>query len=71
MDVVEDGGEPMNVFRDPARNRRLDLPIQDYGGVRNYRRGSMPLLTTGHHSPFSDEIEALMLKGAEAAGVPV
>jgi 5,5'-dehydrodivanillate O-demethylase oxygenase subunit len=69
MDVVEDGGEPINVFRDPARNQRLDLPLQDYGGARNYRKGSMPLLTTGHHSPFSDEIEELMLRGAAAEGV--
>lgn len=67
MDLVEDGGEPMNVFRDPARNQRLDLPQQDYGGAENYRKGSLPLLTTGHHSPYLDEIEDLMLRGAAAA----
>jgi 5,5'-dehydrodivanillate O-demethylase len=69
MDLIEDGGEPINVFRDPAKNQRIDLPLQDYGGVRNYRQGSLPLITTGQHSPYLDEIEELMLKGAAAARV--
>ena len=27
MKVVQDGGDPMNVYRDPARNERIDLPV--------------------------------------------
>jgi 5,5'-dehydrodivanillate O-demethylase len=27
MKIVQDGGEPMNVFRDPANNERIDLPV--------------------------------------------
>ena len=67
MDVVEDGAEPMNVFRDAARNERIELPIPDYGGVANYRKGSLPTLTTGPNSPYLDIIEALMLQGAGLA----
>jgi len=29
--IVEDGGEPMNVFRDPAENVRLNVPPRDGG----------------------------------------
>jgi 5,5'-dehydrodivanillate O-demethylase oxygenase subunit len=71
MDLVEDGGEPINVFRDAARNQRLELPIQNYGGAESYRKGSLPLMTTGSNSPYLDEIEKLMLQGAAAlAEVP-
>ena len=27
MQIVQDGGDPMNVFRDPAANERIDLPV--------------------------------------------
>jgi 5,5'-dehydrodivanillate O-demethylase oxygenase subunit len=27
--IVEDGGEPINVFRDPSRNERIDVPPRD------------------------------------------
>jgi 5,5'-dehydrodivanillate O-demethylase oxygenase subunit len=27
--IVEDGGEPMNVFRDPEQNQRIDVPPRD------------------------------------------
>ncbi len=29
MKLVEDGGEPMNVFRDPAQNVRINVPPRD------------------------------------------
>jgi len=66
MVLVEDGGEPINVFRDVAGNQRLELPLQNYGGAENYRKGSLPLMTTGTNSPYLDEIEELMLQGAAA-----
>ncbi len=28
MQVVEDGGEPINTFRDPATNQYLELPTE-------------------------------------------
>ena len=27
MKIVQDGGDPMNVYRDPAANERIDLPV--------------------------------------------
>jgi 5,5'-dehydrodivanillate O-demethylase len=37
MDIVEDGGDPMNVFRDPATNNEIVLPFdgQEGGGEDN------------------------------------
>jgi 5,5'-dehydrodivanillate O-demethylase len=29
MDLVQDGGEPVNVFRDPSRSVSIDLPIEE------------------------------------------
>jgi hypothetical protein len=64
--IVEQGGEPMNVFRDPARNTCIDLPIPDYVGPRNYRPGSLVAVTTGQHCPWLNEIDAMMSRAAEA-----
>ena len=54
-------------LRDAGCNQRfVELPLQNYGGVENYRKGSLPLMTTGTNSPYLDEIEELMLRGAAA-----
>ncbi|MEX2598848.1 MAG: hypothetical protein WD533_04240, partial [Dehalococcoidia bacterium] len=34
MDVVQDGGDPMNVFRDSAKNRALRLPLHTAGKTK-------------------------------------
>ena len=41
INVVEDGGDPMNTFRDPAKNQRIDLPFGETGGppLRRHRPG--------------------------------
>ena len=31
MQLVADGGEPLNVFRDPAKNVRIELPDERKG----------------------------------------
>ncbi len=66
--VVEDGGEPMNVFRDPERNNGLSMASEEYGPVGVYRRGSAYLRTGGPFSPVLPEIDDLLAKGSEAAG---
>jgi len=38
--IVEDGGDPMNTFRDPELNVRLDLPMEHYPGLNAYRTGT-------------------------------
>jgi 5,5'-dehydrodivanillate O-demethylase len=66
MAIVEQGGEPMNVFRDPAANTCIQLPIPDYVGPRNYRKGMLVAVTTGQHCPWLDEVDAMMDRAAEA-----
>jgi 5,5'-dehydrodivanillate O-demethylase oxygenase subunit len=66
MDIVARGGEPMNVFRDPAANRSISLPIPDYVGPRGYRKGMLVAVTTGSHCPWLDEVDAMMWRAAEA-----
>jgi hypothetical protein len=56
----------MNVFRDAAKNQCIQLPIPDYVGPRNYRRGSLVAVTTGTHCPWLDEVDAMMSRAAEA-----
>jgi hypothetical protein len=56
----------MNVFRDPARNTCIELPIPDYVGPRNYRKGMLVAVTTGQHCPWLDEVDAMMDRAAEA-----
>jgi 5,5'-dehydrodivanillate O-demethylase oxygenase subunit len=56
--VVEDGGEPMNVFRDPAANERIDIPPRsgapEWAGPEQVLRGR----ATGQykHSPIMKEM---------------
>ena len=65
--IVEDGGEPMNVFRDPAQNVTIDLPLEDYGDIARYKPGGVRYQNAGDFSPWIDELDELMLRGAEAA----
>ena len=63
--VVEDGGEPINVFRDPEENRFLDLPMEDYGPLLRYERG---LLQHNNAGPNNTAIDILDDFLAETAG---
>jgi 5,5'-dehydrodivanillate O-demethylase oxygenase subunit len=66
VDVVQSGGEPINVFRDPEQNECLRLPIPDYVGPRGYKQGMLVAVTTGTHCPWLAEVDAMMTR-AEAA----
>jgi hypothetical protein len=66
MDIVARGGEPINVFRDPHKNQSIALPIPDYMGPRNYRKGMLVAVTTGSHCPWLEEVDAMMWRAAEA-----
>jgi hypothetical protein len=66
--VVENGGDPINTFRDPAKNEIIRLSSEDHGDPGRYRKGGVALNSnTGTCSPFLDELDALMSAGAEAA----
>ena len=40
IQIVEDQGDPLNTFRDPESNVRLDLPMEHYPGLNAYRAGT-------------------------------
>ena len=67
LKIVEAGGDPMNTFRDPATNQRLDLSLEDRGGNVNYRKGTVRYMNLGDSSPFNDELDALMQRGSDAS----
>jgi hypothetical protein len=56
MGIVEDGGEPMNVFRDPERNQIIPL-FQERTMEESARAGG---LSSGQapYSPLIPEIQA-------------
>ena len=48
MKIVQDGGDPMNVFRDPRNgNERIDLPVNVLPGPVTPRTASPRRTTTG------------------------
>ena len=53
MRIVEDGGDPMNAFRDPAENGviELELELEDYGDISGYRPGAVHYQNYGDFSP--------------------
>ena len=67
MRIVEDGGDPMNAFRDPAENGVIELELEDYGDISGYRPGAAHYQNYGDFSPWNDELDALMIEGAKAA----
>jgi 5,5'-dehydrodivanillate O-demethylase len=67
IDVVEAGGDPINTFRDPATNQRVDLPIPNYFNPAAYMKGSLVAVTTGTNCPWLDEVDEMMDKAAQAA----
>jgi 5,5'-dehydrodivanillate O-demethylase len=74
MKVVEDGGEPMNVFRNPATNQRVTFPYEGREGagdetgdvVYGYARRTVKVSTgtSGKYSPIN-------LERAKKAGSPL
>lgn len=66
MALVEDGGEPMNTFRDPARNRLLELhqerSMVEAARNRGLSSGQAP------YSPLIPEIEEAWANAPESVG---
>ena len=74
--AVQAGQEPINVYRDAAKNRRIELPHSKnfydrgvFGDQRafSYRRGSATGALGLHHSPINDLIEDLYEEAARTA----
>jgi hypothetical protein len=66
--VVQQGGDPINTFRDPEKNKCIVIGHENRGSLANYRKGSVRYLNLGGKlSPVLDTIDDLMMQGAEAA----
>ena len=65
MKIVEDGGDPMNTFRDPTRNVSIHVPTEDddpnfqgLTGERNTRllkQGAISTGASGKYSPINQQ----------------
>jgi len=67
IEVVRNGGDPINTFRDPERNRCIDLSLEHRGDIANYKKGDVRYMNLGSCSPVLDELDELMTRAAEAA----
>ena len=67
MELI-DGGNPMNVFRDPAKNEYLEFPRESSYNASSARRSQVGFRYNGtRFSPVLEQIEDLYGKVAEAA----
>lgn len=72
LDIVAEGGEPMNVFRDPAKNVRLDHGPANYAWAKSLEErsteASQPrfITDTAQFSPIYDQLLDLYRKDREA-----
>ena len=64
MQVVQDGGDPLNTFRDPASNAVLG---REHGPVELYHPGAVRLRTSGPYSPIMDDLDRIMVEAAAAS----
>ena len=70
--IVEDGGEPMNVFRDPAQNVCIDLPWEGREDPWGYMRKGI-MRRTGQAGKYAPVLRDMVAEheGAEALLGPV
>jgi len=70
--IVERGGEPMNVFRDPAHNKRIDLPWEGQEDPWGFARKGLMRRTgqAGKYAPVLREMVA-KFEGEQALEEPV
>ena len=70
MRIVEDGGDPMNVIRDPAKNVNIVTPYEAIEGTDTRFRGAprpAGAISTGNSGKYSP----LNRERAKKAGLPV
>ena len=70
--IVEDGGEPMNTFRDPATNVFLTVPAENQEGIAYRERGdgAIPRREGGATTGRSGKYSPIAQQRAARAGVP-
>lgn len=66
IEVVRDGGDPINTFRDPAENECIVLPTEGFGDFEDYIEGSARHYDTGRYG-YVDEMDLLLRQAKQAA----
>ena len=66
IDVVLEGGDPINTVRDPAKNECITIEAEDYGTFEDYVDNAFAYYDTSPHG-FVDEVEDLFQKAKSAA----
>ena len=64
--TVEDGGDPMNVFRDPKENEFIELEMEDYGPLMKYQRGYLKYNNAGPLNTAIDELDDFLAESSAA-----
>ena len=64
--AVEEGQDPMNVFRDPAENEFINLEMEDYGPLINYTPGYLQHNNAGPFNTAIDVLDDFLAKTAAA-----
>ena len=67
MEIALDGGDPMNVIRDPAKNEYIAMG-QESRPRPTFRKGMLKDGATARYSPTIDEVEELFARAY--AGMP-
>ena len=61
LQIVSDGGDPMNVFRDPERNVSIELPLERWPALQQLERyQEYVALQAGEDPNFGEEVEVAM-----------
>ncbi len=69
MDIVEQGGDPMNVFRDPKKNEYINTQLYEEHRSGGGREGFSLIGVGGHgrYNPMQQEHQAILQKALELA----
>jgi 5,5'-dehydrodivanillate O-demethylase len=67
IQIVQDGGDPINTFRDPEKNQFIDLQMEEREHLSTYQKGDVFFRNLGTCSPVLEELDDLLVRGAEAS----
>jgi len=59
IEIVEDGGDPMNVFRDPATNQRIDMEQEKVYYIPSRNQARNVYYSHQKYDPAIDDIIAM------------
>jgi hypothetical protein len=64
--IVEDGGDPINVFRDANEAAFIELEMEDYGPLLQYQRGYLQHSNAGPYNTAIPVLDEFLAKTADA-----